>query len=288
MASIHPKFLKTVLFLLLWAAAASSSEAAYRRIISLYPGHTDNIAALGGEPLLVGLSRNDDPNRLPQLPRFPLNSGAETLLALRPDLVLIRTLVEKQNPELKKVLERAGVTVCLIDPPSWDGFGDYLRRLAPLIGADPAEAAALWEKTRRDIHDESERRRAGRPAPKVFMEATAKELHTCAPNSWAARLIALAGGINAASAAEPGRRGSAVAPWGLERVLQLSETGLDVYLVQHGPMNSSDIDSVLGRPWFSALKGVRAAVVPERWLSRPSLSGLKDGGMALIQIFYGE
>ena len=44
-----------------------------------------------------------------------MKAGPEALLALRPDLVLTRTLADSQNPELKKVLERAGVRVEVID-----------------------------------------------------------------------------------------------------------------------------------------------------------------------------
>ena len=140
MASIFKKTL--TIFLMLFVLVAPT--AAYERIVSLYPGHTDNIVALGGQSRLVGLSKSDDPSRLPELPRFALNVGAEALLALKPDLVLTRTLVEKQNPELRGVLERAGVPVMLVDPPSWDGFVAYLRALAPLIGVAPQAAEAQF------------------------------------------------------------------------------------------------------------------------------------------------
>ena len=133
MASSFKKFLIVLCGALLLAAPSF----AYERIVSLYAGHTDNIIALGGQNKLVGLSKNDEPARLPELPRFAPKTGAEAILAMRPDLVLMRTLVEKQNPALKSVLERAGVTVMTIDPPKWDGFTAYLRTLAPLIGVDP-------------------------------------------------------------------------------------------------------------------------------------------------------
>ena len=74
----------------------------------------------------------------------------------------------------------------------------------------------------------------------------------------------------------------------LERVLKTINSGLDVYLVQQGPMNAADEASLRARPWSSALANVRTAVVPEYCLSRPSLSGLKEGGAMLIKIFYGE
>ena len=60
--------------------------------------------------------------------------------------------------------------------------------------------------------------------------------------------MALAGGENAAGGAVPLRAGSALAPWGLERVLGAADGGLDVYLVQHGAMNASTAKDVLRRP----------------------------------------
>lgn len=281
-------FFKKALTIFLVAFVLAAPTAAYERIVSLYPGHTDNIVALGGQSRLVGLSKNDDPSRLPELPRFAPNVGAEALLALKPDLVLTRTLVEKQNPELRGVLERAGVPMMLIDPPSWSGFVAYLRELAPLIGVDPQTAEAQLAQTCDEIRQTAAARRGGRPAPSVFVEATAKELHTCSPDSWAAHLIELAGGTNAAAEAEPIRRGGAVAPWGLERVMKLLAEGLDVYLVQHGPMNRASLDEVKARPWAKALASVIVAQIPEYWLSRPSLLGLTAGGAELIRIFYGE
>lgn len=160
MASIFKKTL--TIFLMLFVLVAPT--AAYERIVSLYPGHTDNIVALGGQSRLVGLSKSDDPSRLPELPRFALNVGAEALLALKPDLVLTRTLVEKQNPELRGVLERAGVPVMLVDPPSWDGFVAYLRALAPLIGVAPQAAEAQSRKPA--MKSGRQRRRAAAGVPR--------------------------------------------------------------------------------------------------------------------------
>ena len=280
---------KQFLIVLFGALLLAAPSFAYERIVSLYAGHTDNIIALGGQNKLVGLSKNDEPARLPELPRFAPKTGAEAILAVRPDLVLMRTLVEKQNPALKSVLERAGVTVMTIDPPKWDGFTAYLRTLAPLIGVDPRQAVLQFVDICDHIREEAAIAwRMNKPAQTVFVEATAKELHTCAPNSWAAHMIKLAGCENAAAKAEPIRAGSAIAPWGLERVMGLLSSGLDVYLIQHGPMNRTTPEELAARPWAAALSKTRVAQIPEYLLSRPSLLGLKEGGEMLLKIFYGE
>ena len=105
------------------------------RVISLYPGHSDNISAMGGN--LVALSENDDDDLLPGLPRISLRSGAERILALRPDVVITRPFAERINPNMYDVLRRSGVKVVSIDPPKWDDFPAYLLTLAESLNLDP-------------------------------------------------------------------------------------------------------------------------------------------------------
>lgn len=282
------QFLGALAAVVFCALAFPSSAAAYDRIVSLYSGHTDNIIALGGADRLVGISANDEPARLPDVTRFPMKTNVEAILSVHPDLVLMRTLNKKRNPGMADLLTQAGVRVVLLDPPSWDGFENYLRTLAPLTGADPDNAAALLDKARREIAAEAEKRRAGRPSPTVFVEATAKEFRTCSPGSWAAHLIALAGGTNAAGDATPVRKGSSIAPWGLERTLRLASSGLDIYLIQHGPMNRTTPEEIAARPWKEAFSHTEIVQIPEYLLSRPSLPGLTEGGKRLIGIFFKE
>ncbi|MBQ9566005.1 MAG: ABC transporter substrate-binding protein [Synergistaceae bacterium] len=268
------------------AAPLAGKGAQPLRVISLYPGHTDNVLALGGT--LVGISENDAPDVLPGAPRFPLKTGAEPLLALRPDIVLTRSMAERMNPNLSSVLTRAGVRVISLDPPSWDEFPDYLRRLAEVLGLEPEAGVKRLSALRASIAERArEALASGKRPARVFVEATARELHTCAPKSWAARLVELAGGVNVAAAAVPLREGSAIAPWGLERVLRSLNEGVDVYIVQRGAMNAATPEDVRARPWAGALAGVEIAGLPEADLSRPSLPGLERGGEALLRIFYG-
>ncbi|MDR1622709.1 MAG: ABC transporter substrate-binding protein [Synergistaceae bacterium] len=281
-------------------AQPEPERPAPERIVSLYPGHTDNIVALGAGHRLVAVSRSEDPGlwdsgQSLDLPRLPPKVGAEAVLALEPDAVFLRSLVERMNPHLTDTLRQAGVEVHVIDPPSWEGFEEYLACLAEILGTSSEAARQQLEDTRAAIADAAAKASSHgkKSAPRVFLEATSKELHTCAPGSWAARLIELAGGVNAAANAVPLRKGSALAPWGIERILKAADSGLDVYLVQQGAMNAASLEEVRGRPWFTALalkvqSAPRLAVVPESCLSRPSLLGLAKGGRMLVEIFYGN
>ncbi len=262
---------------------AGNSSAEPERIISMYPGHSDNIYALGGGDMLVALSENDDDDLLPELPRISLRAGAERILSLQPDVVITRSFAERLNPNLYDVLRRSGVKVISLDPPNWDDFPEYLKTLANELNLDSESAITKLNAIIADISSRAHHEHK----PHVFLEATSREIHTCSPSSWAARLIDLAGGINIALDAKPLRYGSAIASFGVENVLKNHES-IDVYIIQTGAMNHSGIREFKSREWSNALKNVKVYEIPEKYLSRPSLIGLEKGGNELIKIFWGE
>jgi iron complex transport system substrate-binding protein len=286
MASIKRFKAFLALLLMMGGFTAIPAQASYQRVVSLYTGHTDNIVALGAAAKLVGVSKNDNCEAAAKLPHLAMNAGPEEILALKPDLVLTRGLADRENPNLRTTLERAGIRVLVIDPPKWDEFGGYIKNLAPLVGADSDKAAAKFEKLKESIAAEAVRHKKNKPA-NVFVEAAEKGLATCTGDSWAAHMVELAGGVNISKGAKPIGRGSAIAPWGLERILE-SAGNINVYIVQQGPMNAADEESVKKRRWFAALKNAKLAFMPESLLSRPSLLGLERGGAMLIKILYTE
>ncbi len=253
------------------------------RVISLYPGHSDNIFALGGADCLIALSENDDADFLPELPRIPLKASPEKLLALKPDIIITRSMADKINPSMRKILTQAGVKVVILDPPQWNDFNNYLIELADIIGADPEQAIKKFERIKNDLVSKIP---ANHKNLNVFIEATSKEIHTCSPDSWAANLIKLLGANNTAHDAVPLRPGSSIAAFGVERVLKSLDKNLDVYIIQNGAMNNSTLDDFFSRAWSGAFKNVKIFCVPEKFLSRPSLIGLEHGGEMLIKILY--
>jgi iron complex transport system substrate-binding protein len=257
------------------------------RIVSLYAGHSENLVALGAAERLVAVSRADDPALFPDLPRLPAKIDAERILALAPDLVLLRPLVESLSPGALATLERAGVTVVSLAPPEWESMPTYLERLGLLVGLPDGSAA--WRKALEElalVSTEAARRRGAASPVRVFLESTSRELHTCAPRSWAAHLLAVAGGENVATDLAPLREGSALAACGVERLLDYAARGLDVYLVQRGPMNDTTEEEVRARPWASGLGNARIATIPEELVSRPSLLRVTEGAKALLDLFY--
>lgn len=256
-------------------------EQAARRVVSLYAGHSENLLALGAGDAIAGVSASDDPILFPGVPVLPMRADGERILALRPDLVLLRPQGEAAAEGVIRLLEKAGVPVVSLSPPTWETMEAYLARLGALVGiADPA---LPWRETVSAL----ERTVPAGKRPRVFLESSSRGLMTCSPSSWAARVIALAGGENAASGAVPLRPGSPLAPWGEERLLALAGEGIDVYLVQVGAMNPAAGD-VMARPWISGLGNARIVPVPEELVSRPSLLRLEDGVEWLRGVLHPE
>jgi len=271
---------KFFLLVILFLSFISPVYAKDLRVISLYPGHSDNIFAMGGEKILVALSENDDEDLLPSLPRLSLRDSAEKFLALNPDIIVTRSFAVRLNPNLYEILERAGVKIINLDPPSWNDFENYLKTLGQALNLDPKNSLEKLNSLKNSVPT------SYFLPPTCFIEATSKEIHTCAPDSWAANLISLAGGINIAKEAKPLRPGSSIAAWGVERVLKSHEIkNLDVYIIQTGAMNRATLKDFYSREWTQALKGVKVYEVPEKYLSRPSLLGLEKGLEILRKIF---
>lgn len=250
-----------------------------RRVVSLYAGHSENLLALGAGGILAGVSSADDKTLFPHVQALPERPDGERILALNPDLVLIRPRNEAPLAGTLRLLESSGVAVAALAPPARDTMEAYLARIGALAGIKDPER--IWrEKT------EALRKAAPEGAgPRVFFESSSRGFLTCSPSSWAAFAIELAGGINGASGAVPLRPGSPLAPWGEERILALASEGLDFYLVQTGPMNPVSEEEVLARPWISGLGDARIVLVPEELVSRPSLLRLEEGVERLRQIF---
>ena len=68
----------------------------YRRIISLYGAHTENLFRLGLNDSIIGVSRHESfPPQALEKPVFSYHDDLEKFLAARPDLVLIRPMIDR-------------------------------------------------------------------------------------------------------------------------------------------------------------------------------------------------
>ncbi|MDR3343308.1 MAG: ABC transporter substrate-binding protein [Treponema sp.] len=260
----------------------------YRRIISLYSVHTENLFAIGAGAYLIGVQSSAAyPPEADLLPKYTYSGDPEHVIAANPDLVLIRPFIRRQNPGYINELEMAGIAVVSLYPEQFDDFDAYIRRLAALSGreAEAEEKLSAFHNKLASISAQASNIEHKRT---VFFESTEHELRTVAAESLPAKAIEFAGGINIAAGAKALRPGSSIAPFGVEKILEHADE-IDVYIVQQGAMNQTkNIAEFSARPGFGALKALREGhvfFIDEKIISSPTfryLDGLREMAQILL------
>lgn len=260
----------------------------FRRIISLYPAHTENLYALGLQDALIGVSPGEtQPPAASAKPVYSYRDDPERFLAARPDLVLIRPMVYRGHRALVDRLKQAGITVVSLQPNSVPEMYDYWRRLGLLAGG-PDRAEALIAGFQKGLAAIQARWASVAPErrPRVYFEAIHAKMKTFAPDSMAAFALAAAGGINLAADAQAVRNTN-IAEYGQERILSKSAE-IDVYLAQVGTMNKVSLEQIKNESGFQAIKAVqegRVHLIDEELVSRPT-PRLLEGIEAIHALLY--
>jgi iron complex transport system substrate-binding protein len=242
-----------------------------QRIISLYGAHTENLFALGLEDEIVGVSRHEVfPPQALKKPAFAAHQDLERFLAVDPDCVLIRPMLDRGYPQLVDGLERLGVQVVSLQPNTVQEITDYWQKLGGLTGRQKEAAEMIQTFTRTLDRFEQLNTRIQEPK-EVYFEAIHSKMKTFAPDSIAIFALESAGGINAAADAKS-LRGTNIAAYGKERILAQGQN-IDVYLAQKGPMNHSSKELISREPGFQVIKAVRnrdVHILDETLVSRPT------------------
>jgi len=256
-----------------------------QRIISLYAAHTRNLIDMGAGAQIVAVGRSD--KQRPELPTLSFRDDPERLLALKPDLVLIRPMLSRSYPQMVERLEANGVTVVSLQPTSVDEMFRYWENLGVLSGhQDEASqmiarfGAGLVEINRQVERIPAEKRK------KVYFESIHKRMKTFAPESMAMFVLESAGGINVATDAVQVRK-SNIAAYGKERILTKAKI-IDIFLSQEGRMNKVTAEMIRNEPGFQVIKAVRenqVFLVDEKLVSRPAL-GMLDGIRKVFTLLY--
>ena len=293
---IVPLFVLVVLLALGTARGATVTDSERRslvfdrpftRIVSLYPAHTENLLHLGLDREIVACSPAD--RELPDRPRVQFQDDPERILALRPDLVLIRPMISRGYPNLVRILEQHGVRVVSLQPTTADELFAYWQALGTLTGRE-AQAQAMIADFGRGlarISDDlrsipSERRK------RVYFESIHRQMKTFAPGSMALFVLESAGGINVARDAARMRETN-IAAYGKERIIARADE-IDVYLAQRGRMNPVRVEDITGEPGFAVIRAVRehqVFLVDEELVSRPT-PDLLDGIVQVRALLYPE
>jgi iron complex transport system substrate-binding protein len=260
-------------------------EKPFTRIISLYGAHTRNLIDMGAGEQIVAVGRSD--KQLPDLPRLSFRDDPERLLALKPDLVLIRPMISRAYPQLVQRLEQTGVSVVSLQPAAMDELFRYWETLGSLSGRVQRAkrmiagfGAGLAEISLQVDHIPREDRK------QVYFESIHKRMKTFAPSSMAIFVLESAGGINAAKDAVQVRKTN-IAAYGKERILAKADR-IDVFLAQQGRMNPVTVEMITKEPGFQVIKAIKnnqVFLVDEKLVSRPTL-GLIEGISTVFELLY--
>ena len=244
----------------------------FSRMISLYGAHTENLFSLELSNEIIGVSKHEDfPPPALSKPVYSYHDDPEKFLAARPDLVLIRPMIDRGYPQFIAMLEKAGITVVSLQPGTIDEMFSYWTILGKLTGRQGRAQQNIldFKRSTAALRALTKHRH---PRKRVYFEAIHNKMKTFAPNSMAIFALECAGGINIAADADP-VRDTNIAYYGKERIL--SRAGeIDVYLAQNGAMNRTTVSTIRREPGFSIIKAVAAGqiyIVDEKIVSRPTM-----------------
>ena len=238
------------------------------------------------------MSRHEDyPSQALKKPVFSYHDDPEKFLAARPDLVLIRPMIDRGYPQLITRLEKNGITVVSLQPGTIDEIYTYWRILGALTGrSDRAlKMVANFQKALRQFSNLTVSLSVRK---KVYFEAIHSKMKTFSPDSMAIFALETAGGINIAADAVPVRTTN-IAYYGKERILSRAAE-IDVYLAQSGAMNQPSISLIKNETGYQAIKAVRhnqIYIVDERIVSRPTyrlLAGIARIGEILYPAVFDQ
>ncbi len=260
----------------------------YQRIISLYSAHTENLFFLGLDSEIVGVSINDTfPEGARKKTGFSFHDDPEKFLAVMPDLVLIRPMIDNGYPDFIRQLERYNITVVSLQPATIQEMYDYWLALGKLTGKtlEAQKMISDFQEKTAVIHQLVEKIPRKR---KVYFQAIHDRMKTFTPGSMPIFALETAGGLNVAKDASASRNTN-IAVFGKEQILTKASE-IEVFLAQKGIMNPVSKDQIFNEPGFHIIKAVKnkqVFLIDEDIVSRPS-PRLYQGIVAIGQILYPD
>ncbi|MBW2011501.1 MAG: ABC transporter substrate-binding protein, partial [Deltaproteobacteria bacterium] len=174
----------------------------FERIISLYGAHTENLFALGVDRKIIGVTHNEVyPPAASNKPVFSYHDDPEKFLVARPDLVLIRPMIDRAYAQLITRLEKSGITVLSLQPANVNEMFTYWKILGILTGTENrADQMTLhFETSAREFKSLSQ---PIENKKRVYFEAMHSQMKTFTSQAMAIFALECAGGINIAPDAE--------------------------------------------------------------------------------------
>ena len=260
----------------------------FKRIISLYGAHTENLLSLGLEQEIIGTACNEaDSEAIIKKPCFSYRDDPEKFLSVHPDLVLIRPMIERSYPRLISRLLKSKITVVSIQPGTIDEMLKYWMILGALTGKEKqSQCMVATFKEAKEGFSGLAKDIAVRK--KVYFEAIHDKMKTFTKDSMAIFVLETAGGINIAADAKQVRTTN-IAFYGKERLLTKAGQ-VDAYIAQSGTMNKPSISLIKNEPGYQVIKAIQndqIFIVDEMIVSRPTM-GLLYGIYEIGRFLYPE
>ncbi len=263
-------------------------DVPFTRIISLYGAHTENLYFLGLEKSIIGVSVNDTfPDHVTSKQAFSYHDGPEKFLAARPDLILIRPMIDNGYPKLIHRLEKSGITIVSLQPSSITEMYTYWLALGRLTGKEK-KAREMVRNFKMKIDHIRFITKDIYPKKKVYFQAIHTRMKTFTKAAMPIFALETAGGINIASDATASRNTN-IANYGKEKILAKSSQ-IDVFLAQKGVMNAVNIEQIKKEPGFKIIKAIKndqIFLIDESIISRP-VPRLYNGIITIGKLLYPD
>lgn len=192
-------FLLTLLLLTQPLGAAPAKPSHPKRIVSLSPGTTEMLFALGLGKCVVGdTTYCDYPPAAKKVAKVgDARTSDEKVLALHPDLVVADGVA---NAQAVARLTRLHLPVLAVKPTSLSGVEDSLRQIGARTGT-AARAKAVVAQMEQKVRLAAQMAAADpRPRPRVFVVLQVSPLWTAGRGTFIDDLVTRAGGVNVGSA----------------------------------------------------------------------------------------
>ncbi len=251
------------------------------RIVSLSPGATETLYAIGAGHAVIGVDRfSDFPDETKALPKLEYTRPSiESLAALKPDLIITAGRQKDTLPALRD----AGLPVVLIDEPE-SVTGVIARvRLFGRATAHAPEAEKLAASMEARVRAVSERLGSVQAGPRVYHELSG-ELFSATPTSFVGDLYTL---LKARNIAEGG-----TGPYPQLSREVIVQRDPEVIVLSDG-REGVTIEQVRARPAWGSISAVRAGriylLTPTEadMVSRPG-PRVVDGLERLARLLYPE
>jgi len=168
-----------------------------RRIVSLSPGTTEILFALGLGDKVVGVTQQCDyPEEARRKPKIgDASTSIESVVQARPDLVVAHTFLNRDAIRSLKALK---LRVLSIDPASLESIAATVEKVAEACGAD-AEGRKIASGMRAALDEMTRAAARGGPRVRVLFAAQGSPIWAAGPNTFVDEMIRLCGGANVAA-----------------------------------------------------------------------------------------